>query len=499
MAFISPIPEEEQNLTGAQGQTTPNPLALLPPQAGGSAGQGGGAPAGGGPNSGSPTQIGSGASRLSDYLAANAPQVAAEGQQIAGTLGSQFNQIGSDVGTLGTNFAQDVAAGYTPPDAGLTAQVAANPVAVAANPGQVSEFGSLLGDTYAGPASLESTTPFTNVQNEVTSAVQNAGLLNSSGGLSTYLQNNLEQNATPGETTLDTALLQANPGAIQDITGAASEFPGLTTNLSDVTTSSDALVPAAQQAAAAGQAGAQGALQTAEGNLNTNVQGELTAAEQAAAEYNPKAALLSSEIAGLQNPTQILEDALQVSGPGASIGDVTPTVQTLQQLLANAPQQVGAPTLAGAATPADFATASALGTLGAGPGTVALNPADAAEAGSYNVPTWGGDLSNRDQATMDALNYILNSNNGAGPGDQWLGKDVSNYLQYLQELTSGAAAPEPVLGIPSNAPGAQGAAGESNLQKAEQVGAIVDPVTLASSLGLSDIGTSAADFFKGLF
>jgi hypothetical protein len=302
MAFVSSaLPQEEQNQFAPSGQTTANPLALLPPQAaqtGGSAGQGGATQGGAAPSSGTSTQFGSNASKLGDYLKANQDQVQGMANQIAGGLGSQFSGLQSNIDQAGQSFGSQVQGGYTAPNADIVKQAAANPTDFASNPDNVKAFQSQLNDQYTGPTNFESSAPYSNIQEGVTNAVQQAGQLNTYPGLSTYLQNNVEKNATPGQNTLDTTLLQGNQPAYQVVQNAAKPFASLSDYLANTAKTQNQGVQSAQTAAqqAAGNAQAQftgpgGVVPTFANTLNT---GAATAEQQRQA-YNQAAGNLYNQ------------------------------------------------------------------------------------------------------------------------------------------------------------------------------------------------------------
>lgn len=407
MAFVqSPLPPEQQNQLGPQGQTTPNPLALLPPQAaqtGGSVGQGGGSSAPTAPGVGSSTQFGSNASRLSDYLQANQDQTQAMANQIAGQMGTNLGGLKSSIDTAGTTFGQSVAGGYTPLDPTLVGNVQANPTAAAANPQNVSEFQSLLNDQYTGPASFEGSQPYADVQKNVQNAVQNAQAIGTYPGLSTYLQNNIETNPTQGQNTLDTTLLEANMPAWQTIQSAATPYSNLPGYLANETTAQDAAIQSAQQAAPAAAQAAQGAWNTAGTNLSNTVAQELAQAEQG---YTQGQTGLNKYIAALQKPglsglTTFQQQMLGIDPTVMQEYIGAPTVQNemtgeWNSLPALSPLRPGAndftfptigpgPNAANTATPADYATLAALTSLSGGkaPMNAPISAANAAQGGTY--------------------------------------------------------------------------------------------------------------------
>lgn len=224
MAFVpKQLPDEEENQFGRTAETTPTPA----PQGGSSAGTGQGGVA---PGVGTPTQFGSNAAKLTDYLNANKEQVGEFGQQVAGKLGEQYNEAKGAIDQGFQNYNQELNSGYNPADQNKVNQAAENPFSYAQDPNNVSQFQSWYNNQYTGPQNVESWQPYQNINSSVNSAVQNAGLTNNFAGLGTYLNNFMgsKGTSTPGMNTLDTALLQRNPDANQAIRQAAQPFQGLT-------------------------------------------------------------------------------------------------------------------------------------------------------------------------------------------------------------------------------------------------------------------------------
>ena len=188
MAFLPP---EQQNNQAPQGTTSTNPQQMAgmpPPQSGGSTGAGAGASkAGSSPSTGSPTQFGSSASKLGDYLSANAPQIQNQANNVVSGLNQQYGQVQGDISNAANQFGQQVQQGYAAPNQALVNQAASNPTQFASDPNNVKAFQSQYNNSYSGPTSYESTTPYGNIQGEVNNAVQNAGLLNTQAGLQNYL------------------------------------------------------------------------------------------------------------------------------------------------------------------------------------------------------------------------------------------------------------------------------------------------------------------------
>lgn len=424
MAYVPPIPQNEQNQNAPSGQTTTNPLQSMPPQSGGSSGQGGGAtgtPSA--PGSASPSQFGSNASNLSSYLSANAPQIQGMGQNIAGSLNNQFGQVQGDVNTAAGNFGNEVNSGYTADNPTLDQTVASNPVAAVP---QASQFQAELNDAYTGPTNFESTNPYAQVQGEVSQAASGAGLLNSPAGLSTYLANNVENNPTPGENTLDTALLESNPTAYQDVTEAAAPLVNLPTYLQGITTAADATVPQAQASAAQTVADAQAAAETASGNFNTELGNELTAQQSAENAYNTNLNTLSGDTSTMNTDLQTYLNALQSPTP---ISDTYTPIPD---------QPIAAPSAANVATANDYATSAALANLIGSSYTPGLNQANANEAGTYKIPSAPPTaLSQADIVGNDALTAMKDLGANGNGQSQATGKTEQQALATLFAYLNG--------------------------------------------------------------
>ena len=419
------LPENEQNPQAPQGTTTPNPVGNLPPvQTGGSSGQSSGGTAGGGnPAAGTSTQFAPTASKLSDYLSTNAPQVAQQGQTIAGNLTQGYNQAQSDINNAVSGFGTDVQGGYYQANPDLVNKAASNPAEFAGTTGgeqiqggpagftdkNVSDFQNLWNDTYTGPQNFESTTPYQNVQNEVQNAVTNAQNVQTPAGLTSYLNTQAKGNYLPGMATLDTALVQGSPQALGAIQQAAQPYQGLTDYLGTQTQGANAQVPIAQQAAK----DVQGAVRnqfTGEGGVipefNQNIQNNLaTTTDKATAYNNAINNLIKQE--GEGDPAkymQELADAVnayntdtgyQPSIPGAGYTHNAITVPTW-----NNPNPLSPPTIEQVVTPEDIANQNAYQTL---LGTD-YTPAFSAEGQTpYNVPI-APTLQNQVSALLDYYN-----------------------------------------------------------------------------------------------
>lgn len=405
MAFL---PIQDQNNQAPQGQTTANPAQGTgnpPPQSGGSVGVGSGtAKTGGTPGSGTSTQFGSSASKLGDYLSANAPQITQQASGVANNLNTQYGQVSGDIGNAVNQFGQQVSAGYAAPNQTLVDQTLANPTILAANPTNLAGFQAQYNDTYTGPQNFESTTPYGTIQNEVSNAVQSAAPLNTQAGLQGYFAKNGGPNQTQASNTLDALLIQGNPNAQQTVNTAAGQFANLTPQLTTATAGADAGVTTAQQAAQQAAQYAQGQFGNTVNNFNQGINTELTNAnntnQQNIANYNADVKGLTA--GNFLTPQQMQSLGVTQSQYNSLLAPVTeaatpnwyvdrnsgaqstPTNINLNQWL----QQLSAAPAATAnqvATPEQFAEQQALSQLGGGqplPGAL-LDPTLAAQAGTY--------------------------------------------------------------------------------------------------------------------
>ncbi len=270
MAFVPrQLPEEEENQFGRTDLTTPNPIA----QGGGSAGTGQGGTA---PGVGTPTQFGSNAAKLTDYLNANKEQVGQFGQEIAGKLGEQYGTAKSAIDQGFPQYNQAVNQGYAQYDPNLVNEAVSNPTGFVQDQDKLGKFQSLYNNQYSGPQNVESWEPYQNINKTVNSAVQNAGLTSNFGGLSSYLNNFMGAGRnTPGMNTLDTALLTRSPEARETIKGAAAPFGGLTEYLGGKVGEGNVAAQTAREQATQGRDQARGALGNATSSFQTDLNNRL--------------------------------------------------------------------------------------------------------------------------------------------------------------------------------------------------------------------------------
>ncbi len=405
MAYINPaIDDSEQNKFGPTGTTTPSPQGMAPPMNSGSAGSGSaGGPA---PTQATSTQFGSSASKLSDYLSANAPQIESMGSDIAGKLNTQYGQLQGDINKAGSDFGSAVQGGYAASNPDLVNRAASDPTSFVKNAGDVSDFQKQLNDSYSGPQNFESFAPYSKVQGDVSNAVQGANLLKSSGGLSSYLQNQSQGQYTPGMNTLDTTLLQANPNAQKMVTDATQPYAGLTDYLNQTAATANAQVAPAQQAASDAAANARNTLNPVATNLGNTLNTQLAGVNTNRDAYN--SAVTKNQANAQQYQQQLLaaqQDALRRlpsnTGNAASDAAADELVKsffqpgTESQLSGLAPYLSGQPvtqpgTLANTATAGQYGEDAALAQLLGSGYQPRLDQSTVGQAGSYSVPGMPG-------------------------------------------------------------------------------------------------------------
>lgn len=450
MAFLPP---DQQNNQAPTGQTTANPGASAPPAGSGSAGAGTSAPkaaSGGSPNTASPTQFGGGAQNLQAYLTANAPQITSEANTISNNLNTGYGQISGDINNTANQFGQQVQSDYTAPNQSVDTAAAANPAAFASNPNDVSAFQNQYNDTYTGPQNFESTTPYSNIQNEVSTAVQDAGQLNTQAGLQTYFAGQ-EQNPTNAETTLDSLLLSGNPQANQQVQTAAGQYANLTPQLQNVTTAADADVAAAQTQAQQAAQAAQTAINPVVAAENTQIQSELAADQAAANTYNTTqtaAQTQAQSINGILNT----EPTIFQNVPNYNLSQfLGPTGNPVTQDLTLNPIATPAST-ANTATAQDYAETQALSNLLGANYQDPLNQANAAQAGTFQTP--GSPVTSQDvtqnlanwltrteePAFQTSTNQLTNPSPGSDQAAAMQEAEQANFIQALEASDPGLAA-----------------------------------------------------------
>jgi hypothetical protein len=287
VAFVSNMDQEEKTDSSIAPQGAVAPVAggssvRLSPSSSVPSSGGGGGTAGSSPTAGG--SFGS----LQNYLTANQEQA----QPLANLLTPGINKQYQNLDTANNATIADInkqvtnAPGYTPSNPSVLAAEAANPTSFASNPNNVQQFQSLLGNTYGGPASAESTSGYANQQNAINQAIsQGQAQTNTEAGREQLLSQN-EAKPTAGVTALNSAILSQDPNALSSIEGAYKPFQNLMTNLQTGAQGVNATISKEQSDAAASSQAANKAIADQQAALNTAVSGELTTAQQNAAKQN---------------------------------------------------------------------------------------------------------------------------------------------------------------------------------------------------------------------
>lgn len=185
---------------------------------------------------------------LQAYLSANAPQVADQGNRIAGDLTSQYGQIQSDINAKQADFDKQVQGGYAKPNQELVDKAVASPTDFVSDPNNVKAFQDLYNNAYRGPDAFETTGEYGDLNAKVSKAASDASLLGSNAGLQTYFQGQ-NPNSTKGGSILDSVLLQGTPEAYGKVKSAAQSFSNLPEYLSGAANTSDAAAEVAKNEA----------------------------------------------------------------------------------------------------------------------------------------------------------------------------------------------------------------------------------------------------------
>jgi hypothetical protein len=258
---------------------------------------------------------------LQAYLTANAPQIQAQGDQIAGTLNSQYGQTTGAIDAAKTGFADQVKQGYTPNNAQVVNNFSADPTAVANDPNAAKTFQGMFNDSYTGPASFESTSQYGGLNDQVQKGKAMAAQVSNQGGLQSYLMGQ-NPNETQGMATLDSTLMSANPGAVTNVQNAAKQYDNLPSYLTGAVDQGNQSVQQAIAEAQAAKQASRGAFDTQANALKTGVQSDfqtaLDSAKAQSGDYNDIIARLSHIMPtgyddGLQQLSTKEQSALGVS------------------------------------------------------------------------------------------------------------------------------------------------------------------------------------------
>lgn len=432
MAFV---PEEDKQNQPQQGQANPAQLPVSTASAPGAGPSAGGKAQAAQSNPQQPFQS------LNAYLTANAPQITAQGNKIAGDLTSQYGQVTNDINKATGDFGTRVQSGYAQPNADIGKNAASDPTAFAAKPENVKAFQSLYNDVYSGPENFESSSGYGDLAKEVSGAQQKANLLNTTPGLETYFQGQ-NPNATAGGNTLDSVLLQGNPEAYTSVQNAAKPYAGLMDMLTQSSATANAAVPQAKQAASDTATalrnqftGEGGVIPSFQKEFNTN----LTNARDTATKTSNAAQ--SDFLSGKATP----EDLAVLGLTPAEYSRLTENQGILQKDF-NAPMDLGSyfntPQQADVAiNPSNFASSSdyqkaqALSQLTGMDLTSFLNPADSGQAGTApkNLVNFHGNPTN------DATSSLTKQDT------DFLTQDKNNPIQVLYSGSPATDTPQDAI------------------------------------------------------
>lgn len=411
MSFL-PLNQQENQPAGIAPVSGGVPVADTPPDTPSSGGSAGSEASGGGAKSsagGTPTQFGSSASKLGDYLKANAPQVGQQAQSVAGKFNTQYGQLQQGIQNAANQFGQQVQGGYAASNPTAVNQAIANPTQFAMNPESIKAFQGQYNNQYTGPQNFVGTQGYGDIQGQVQGAQQQANLLGTQAGLQSYLQGR-GKNPTPASSTLDALLLRGNPGAQKTIQDAASQFGGLTSQLGSATGSANKSVSDAQKAAEESRAYARGQFDPYAQGFGNQIQTNAQQAQNALNVYN-------QNITNQRGPLNTLQNLL--SGYQASSGQTTPDF--LSQYFAQQPVANNI-TNATIATPEQYAQAAALSQLSGNTWQSPLDQAMLNQAGTANKAPTGVTPFNPQSTAYDiaqAVKALQSGVQGPNPQSPW--------------------------------------------------------------------------------
>lgn len=476
MAFLPSTQDETQTQNqGANSQVTPVPtIPTLQGTSGPSASTGSGTQAGT-TNTASPGAAPSAPwQNITTYLNANAPNANQVAQSIAGNLTNQYNTANQAITDTGTNFTNQVNGANIAEDPNMLQSASSNPGQFVQDPNNVTAFQKQYNASYGGPSSFSGTSDFSNLQNQVLQAQNQAALANQgTSGIQTLLQQT-ETNPSVGVNNLDNLLLQEDPTNFQTIQNAAAPFSNLTAALGSQQTSLDQLAQqAAQGTAQTAQdyqnafVGPKGVIPTFQNNFNQEMQ---TASGQATG-YNQQlsdiiAALGSGK--SLQNTyPNFVESNVDPSGTLEALNPYGQSTGVFQNMLAEglpgvapgtlgtyftADPQVAQPGAQNVMTPEEFQNANAINQL---VGQNAINVPQSLGP-QFKAPTQYGSFDS--QGALNGLYQALQGDQSMLPQmspDQqssWLA-DIQQLASWLGQPSTNYPNPTPIAPTPPPAPG----------------------------------------------
>lgn len=411
MAFLAQSQADEN-----QGND-PNQDPLIPTLAGSGASTSGSG--GSGSATSAPASPGAAPSapwaNISSYLSANGPQGKQTADKIAGGFNQQYQDIQDSTNTASQNFTNAINQNTVGLDQNLFNSATSDPTSFAKDPNNVSAFKKAYGATYNGPTAFESTPDYANIQGKIQSGQKNAGLLSQGeSGVQSLLQN-VGHNATPGQNSLDSLLLQEDPGNYQAMAKAAAPFAGLNDFLSGKVSNLDQAARTAAGTTGQTAQTLQGAFTGDKGVIPTftqTVQGRLPTAISAAQQRATEAAAAlhtdkptSQQLADLGLTSEQFNKMYSENAALPNYATKTPGQPgrlDLSSFLSQA-DPYSVLNSANVATPDDYAEAAALSQLTGQDMNSILDQKNASQGGTANL-----NLSRFDPSGLNAVDSMFN-------------------------------------------------------------------------------------------
>lgn len=250
--------------------------------------------------------------QLSSYLAANQPQAAALGQNVAQAVGNQVNAAGQTIQPAVNTYTGNL---YTvPTDANVNQAVASSPSAL--TPEQRATYQQELGASAHAPNSantFETTQGYQDSAQQIQKAVEQANLWNSGNNvanLTTAMAPFEGPNATGGARSLDALLLSRTPNAYGQIQQAVAPAAGFQDQLASGTTAANQSLHNAISADTAATNAAKGSAQQYVTGLNATLNDYLNNAQQEVGQFNSDRNDLAGSLAHVQPQIANLQNAV---------------------------------------------------------------------------------------------------------------------------------------------------------------------------------------------
>lgn len=481
MAFVANDQDnEDENKPNSQGPVAPvgGGAVHLAPSSG--VGAGGGQSAG---PSGSPA--GGQFATLDKYITANQGQADPLADKITGGIQNTYNTLdqGSQGVLQGIMGQVTSAPGYTKSDNDLLAQESADPTSFASDANNVASFQKQLTDKYDGPGSAEGTNDYQAQQSKINDAISQGNAQTTTAAGRQQLVGQNSATPTAGVTALNTAILSQSPDALGKVQDAYKPFQNLVSNLGTGAQGVDKTIANEQSDAANAAKNATGAISNQITGLNSNVNSELSTAQQAATAQN--AAIKQALATGNLNPDQLSQ--LGISSDQWNSLTTAQKAAATSQLITSNQGQFGANTgtanidlsqfltqqdpnavfnVNNTATAGDYSKATAfqnlLNGLNLDTPSMVLNPANSAQAGTAptNLNSYGydtalktaqdtkADENSAAQAYVDALQSGADEQHAQEAAQN--AAKTSNAVYGGSALATGVALPTAIGQVTSN-------------------------------------------------